>query len=250
MNKQETVCDFLITPISEYRELRYVSNSIGTTQRYHSGFDPDMSDIAIEFYKIIYNIDELLDENGYLLFDKQLAGDTMCSFNTIANKVPKAGKSRKKRTSFDEWPEFLKDYHNLYHCLANFWLLPLWVGRSYPRMPSEYRWGSKTKRGIDDYMDCYLSFLKEGHYSEFIGQYVQYGKMYASFDEFCDKHYLTGKNCYIRNGEIFMYSHEDNSEEIVRSMTNLIKARAEQISKDEKVCDKLYDLRERLIKRV
>lgn len=62
-----------------------------------------MSNLAIEFYKIIYDIDDIddiLDESGNLLFGKQFAGDTMCSFNTIANKVPEAGRSKKQRTDY------------------------------------------------------------------------------------------------------------------------------------------------------
>lgn len=140
----------------------------------------------------------------------------------------------------------MKNYYEFYHCLANFWLLPLWIGRSYPNMPQEHRWASKTRRGIDDYMDCFLSFLKNGNYSHFTKQYGQYELKFDTFDTFCSKHFLIGEKCFVRNGEIFMYSQEGSPEEVILIMIDLIKARAELISKDKRVCNKLYDLWKRL----
>lgn len=239
MNKQKIVYDFLLTPISGIKTLNCKENVIKTTQKYYSKFDPDMSDIAIEFYKIIYDIDEIIDErNGHLLFGKQFAGDTMCSFNTIAKKMNKSVLTEKQQAVLDE-------YYNFYHCLANFWILPMWIGRSYPRMPHEHRWASKSKNGINDYMDSFLLFLKNGNYSKFVKQYKQYGMKFDTFDNFCTKHFLVGQECFIRNGEVCKYSLEGNPEDVIARMTDLIKARAEIISKDDKVCDKLYSLWEK-----
>ena len=91
-----------------------------------------------------------------------------------------------------------------------------------------------------------LLFLKNDNYGKFINQYKQYGMKFDTFDNFCTKHFLVGENCYIRNGEVFKYSHGNSSEEVIETMKNLIKARADLISKDKKVCDKLYNLWEQL----
>ncbi|MDO4799577.1 MAG: hypothetical protein Q4A52_03550, partial [Bacillota bacterium] len=66
----------------------------------------------------------LLDAQGYLV-DKEFAGDTMCSFHTVANRTPGAGSSASRRTAPENWPQILREFYRSYHCLANFWLLPM-----------------------------------------------------------------------------------------------------------------------------
>lgn len=247
MNKQEIVYNFLLMPIKNTGKIMSCkANSIITTQTYHCNYDPDMSDIAIAFYKIIYGIDKLI-EDGKLTYNKELAGDTMCSFNTIANCIPEAGNSAKQRTPYINWPDYLKNYYDCYHCMANLWLLPLWIGRSYPKMEQQHRWASKSKNGINDYMDRFLLFLKNGNYPKFTNQYEIYGKNFPSFDDFCKKHYLMGPNCYVEpDGTITEYSQDGSPEKIIKRMADLIKARAELISKDQEKCDKLFLLWQRL----
>jgi hypothetical protein len=102
-------------------------------QKYYSSADADMSDFAIGFYEIIYK--EILKGKPILgqkgsLRNSEFAGDTMNSFNTIANCTPGAGKSSRLRTEKEEWPEYLRVYHSQYHCLANFWILPMDIGRT------------------------------------------------------------------------------------------------------------------------
>ena len=92
-----------------------------------------MSDFTVGFYEIVYKdllkCMTLLNGKGEL-YNAQFAGDTMNSFNTIANFTINAGKSMAKRTPLEEWPEYLKDYRIRYHCLANFWILPMDIGRT------------------------------------------------------------------------------------------------------------------------
>ena len=239
--KAERVRRFLLLPIRKDEHIKYNEDGIMTTQTYLSGFDYDMSDISVQFYKIIYGID-ILDDKGQLM-EKQFAGDTMCSFNTIANCVDGAGKSTKQRTPYEQWPKFLQDYYDSYHCLANFWVLPLWAGRSYPNMPQEHKWASKTGAGdginIQDYMDRYLSFL-QNNYPKFIKHYVEYGREFSSFSDFAYKHYLRGEENYIsKGGKINLYSQQKDPEAVVNSMNEKIKERAKAISESSK-CNDLY----------
>ena len=93
---------------------------IKTSQKYIRKNDPDMSDFAIGFYEIIYkdilNGKTILDEKGYLQNKELFAGDTMNSFRTIKRRNPKEN--------------ILKKYEYQYHCLANFWLIPMEMGRT------------------------------------------------------------------------------------------------------------------------
>jgi hypothetical protein len=113
---------------------------ISTSSIYYKNkiWDEDMSDIAIRFYKKVFPT--LYNEN-----DKYV-GDTMNSFNTIANRVPEAGKCQKHRTPKNEWPPWLQNYHDFYHCLANFWVLPMRIGR-----------GGCSKKDRNGNIDCYVN---------------------------------------------------------------------------------------------
>ena len=81
--KQNDVKKILLTPIKLGEEISLENNCIFTKQTYKGSFDPDMSAVAVGFYEIIYGL-KILDGKGYLL-NKEFAGDTMCSFNTIVN---------------------------------------------------------------------------------------------------------------------------------------------------------------------
>ncbi len=237
-DKENKVYKFLLTPIKCSNIIILNKNGITSTQLYKSNFDPDMSDVAVKFYKILYGEDIL--DNGKLK-SKEFAGDTMCSFNTVANLVPEAGKSKKQRTEYEKWPDYLKDYYDFYHCLANFWLLPMWVGRSYPTMPEQHKWASKSAFG--DYMDRFLTLLNnDDSYEKFIDQYKSYGGKFPSFEAFVKGHYICGEINFVSDKyEVIKYSDTDDPEKIVESMEEKIRARASAISKDSIVCDKLYD---------
>jgi hypothetical protein len=117
----------------------------------NKSWDEDMSDIAIRFYKEVFS--------GLYNEDDKYVGDTMNSFNRIANRVPEAGKSRKCRAPEDEWPPWLQDYYSSYHCLANFWVLPMRVGRG----GCKRRVGCPVNRGCNsegDFVDKHLVKVK------------------------------------------------------------------------------------------
>jgi len=103
--------------------------------RYPMNPDCDMSDFACGFYEIIYRDilpGHIVCEDGNL-FDKEFAGDTM---NTV-----------KKMPSLTE----------KYHCLANFWLLPMQLGRMSNHELSK----TDPQYMIQDYMDRFLIAVQD-----------------------------------------------------------------------------------------
>ena len=215
------------------------SGEILSTQLYSSSyFDADVSDFVIDFYEIIYKDilpSRMINEDGYFTNDN-FAGDSMNSFNTTANKVPAAGKYKKIRTEINKWPVFLQDYYNFCSCLANFWLLPVDLGR---RIQIGKPINKATNAG--DYMDKFLlKIISENVFANPPKAYAQYFKCFSTFEDFCDKHFLYG---YLDNNEIVLYS-SNNPESIVENMTNMIKKRARYISKSKYANDlhKLFSM--------
>lgn len=151
-----------------------------------------MSDFAVEFYKIIYkeklNLKkqgiEILDEKGMLKNDKEFCGDTMNSYKTVTETL----KDNQKK----------KDWKNKYHCLANFWLLPMYVGHSSPRAKAykDFANYAKDKNGINDYMDKFLKDYRI-RYQEYRDRFPEYTKIFT-LDNFGNDHFLEGS--YINNG--------------------------------------------------
>ena len=246
--EQEVVKKILLTPIKPEKEteIKWVSEGIASSQRYYSVFDCDMSDLAIGFYRILYDKD-IINKAGRLV-DREFAGDTMCSFNTIANRVPGAGKTKNQRTSFEKWPAYLQDYSKSYHCLANFWLLPLQIGR---KSAKEYNGECKKKKWgrNSDYTDRFLLLLKQD-FDSFMKEYSRYGECFSDFKSFAKEHFLSGEENYVSKAmEVNLFSIKETSEGIVESnekpeiiiesMMNRIRARAEAIAQSEK-CNELY----------
>lgn len=239
MKKKEQIHEILLTPIycdKKHEGVSRVDNKIISGQNYYSTADEDMSDFAIGFYNIVYkdllSSNPILKDDGYLL-NKEFAGDTMNSFNTIANITPGAGISRKGRTIDKEWPEYLKHYHNKYNCLANFWILPLQLGRT--------RNGAlnKSTNPINDYMDRFL----EKVYSEirFDGCDREYFRCFKSWDEFSSIHFLT--NNYVNKElEVDLYSihNENGSEDFIIKALEKIGRRAECIA-ESKYAEQLWN---------
>lgn len=165
------------------------NNRIFSSQMYR-GLDPDMSDISIEFYKIIYN--KILEKSGNEILegtrlkDKEFCGDTMNSCTTLAKK-------RKQN-----------NWYNEYHCLANFGLLPMHVGHTSSHTAKlglmQY---AKNKNGIDDYMDKFLR-----HY---FNNYKKYHKAFPKYtneftpENFASYHFL--EESYISGKKIDAFSN-------------------------------------------
>jgi len=128
---------------------------IDTTQRYANRLDADMSDVAVLFYEIIYSdilkSKSLLNERRYCR-NELFAGNTMNSFNSIERTLGAGTSSRA------DWPESLSKYFESYHCLANFWLLPMDLGRKLIGGDlNKGAWGEHRHR---DYMDSYLKEIE------------------------------------------------------------------------------------------
>lgn len=192
---------------------QYKNRNTGELFRYPFSSDCDMSDFACGFYEIIYN-DILQGESIVVnevgnLVDKEFAGDTM----TSVSKLPG-----------------LRDN---YHCLANFWLLPMEIGRT-----SKNDW-TKTSRKYDvqDFMDRFLSLLKS-NFEKYKCLYQSYFKNIDTFENFAVIHYLSGS--YVDK----KYNIKEFSNNIDTSTSDalleLMKSRAENISKS-KYADELWD---------
>lgn len=220
-HKQEQVYKILLCPIvcdlsikcRPYKKGKLIFS--GQTYKTQTGqtADPDMSDFAVGFYKIIYKeiFTNMLDDFGFLL-NCCFAGDTMNSFNSIANITPGAGKSKKKRTPEDIWPKELQDYKTQYHCLANFWILPMCIGRT------------SMKLNRYDSMDIFM-YLLTANYDFILSKYKDYLSKFKSLDYFLKTHFL---NAYIPINRI-KYC-EQNSYDLIQQAMARIKERAKYIA--------------------
>ncbi len=230
--KKKQVEEILLMPIICNKFIKGTvrrGNWIYTGQKYCNSSDEDMSDFAVGFYEILYrniinfdnNPSSILDSTGYFN-DPNFAGDTMNSFRTVSNKYDK---------NSSKWSECLWDYFEEYHCLANFWILPMNIGRTSSHTPEEFRKYSKSKSGINDYMDRFLEYYKNNilEYSESFNVYFS---RFDSFEDFATKHFLFESYIIGKDG-IDTYSNLQNRDEVVKSMKSKIKIRANCISKSE-----------------
>lgn len=234
--KQKEVLKILMTPIEVSSRnqgetiIKIKDNVICSTQSYEGPFDEDMSDFAVGFYEILYN--SLLKDKKILhqkkLVNNAFAGDTMNSFNTIANRVPEAGKSRKQRTDKEVWPEYLSNFKDHYHCLANFWLLPMEIGRKSNH--------SYSKIKCKDYMDRFLNKMSKEYGN------VEVLNIYGDFEEFKTIHFLEGSYIGAEDGKVLSFSNSSKNtpEEVIKSMTQKIYQRAEMIA-NSPISKDLYD---------
>lgn len=223
--KLEQVKKILLTPIicDKKRNKVVIEEAIiYTGQAYYSTADEDMSNFTIGFYEILYrdvlNQNHILNANGELL-NNEFAGDTMNSFNSIANITPGAGKSNLTRTSEENWPSYLKEYFHRYHCLANFWLIPIDFGRK------------SKKKNYYDSIDIFLNKVID-YYSDLSIQYKDYFKNIVKFEDFFSENFVHQP----RETSIILknYSKKNgNSKILVKNAWNDIKERADVISKSQ-----------------
>lgn len=226
---------------------KFTNARIISSQKYRNALDPDMSDLAIEFYSIIYSdilkSQEILKEKG-ALENYDFAGDTINSFNSIANNVAGAGQSVKQRTEKKDWPEFLQEYYDQYHCLANFWILPMRIGRT------------GKKLNYYDSVDIFLNRLKEEY--SVLGKYADYNERLKLPDEFLTKHFIEKYVQLSTDDVLKKYSKskdekdktekelEDDAYELVNRAYEFMELRAESILSDENKCEELYELFDKL----
>ncbi|APM39962.1 hypothetical protein [Clostridium kluyveri] len=202
-------------------------------KNYPQGLDEDMSDFSIGFYSILYK--ELLNGKSVLngddnLYNDEFAGDTMNSYVTVA-----------KRKSLKEPTEYLNEYKNQYHCLANFWLIPMHIGRTSKYTPDKFKEWSKTsyEYNIEDYMDRFLNLYKWNS--------LQYKRLYPSYfakinciKDFAKVHIFVGSYTS-ESMEVCNYSNENNDgKDVVDNIKSKIKLRAIAIS-ESKYADELWN---------
>ena len=239
--KQKQVYEILLLPIecdkNKYDGVYRKGNKIYTGQHYISSIsDEDMSDFAIGYYEIIYK--SILDKKPILLddgnlFNANFAGDTMNSFNTVANRVPGVGSSREERKTIpkSKWPKYLQEYETNYHCLANFWVIPMEIGRTLEPM-------SKAKVA-KDYMDRFLKVYCADK-KLYVEKFNLYFNKIKSFTEFAKIHFLLGSNVD-KNMQIVEYSTPiGDGKEFIRKAQDMMKKRAYLISKS-KYAEELWD---------
>jgi hypothetical protein len=200
-------------------------NIIYSPQKYYGRLDEDMSDFAVGFYKILYK--DILPGGslmeGRYLANKGFAGDTMSSFKIISIGILDTD----QHMSYEEWPKLLRCYHKNYHCLANFWLLPLEMGRTLKGKLN------KARRPNDDYMDRFLElFFKEAQFDDASRIYVKsFGNAKDFRVNFTKLHHLSG-SYVLEDGNINKYSKK-SSEEIIGIVNGLIRKRACSISQSD-----------------
>lgn len=187
---------------------QFTDRTTGKPYRYSFVPDCDMSDFSCGFYEIVYqNIfpnKRIVDSTNGNFIDKNFAGDTM----TTVIKLPG-----------------LKEN---YHCLANFLLLPMSIGRTSRLTSIELRKWSKTSHfyPIHDFMDRFLILLKQ-NYSVYKELYPTYFQMIPTFERFVEIHML--QNSYIdTNGQIKQFSIEG------KDITEMEKLVFEMIKKRER----------------
>lgn len=236
MQKKERVREMLLRPILCSKRMRNIyreEDTIYTGQDYYSTTDEDMSRFAVGFYNILYG--DVLSEKGVLngkyFADCCFAGDTINSFNAIANLVPEAGGSNKQRTVEEKWPEFLREYHKQYHCLANFWVLPMCIGRR------------SAKLNRYDSADMFLDKIENDY--KIIEQHHRYWDRIGDYDKFCKKHFLHGYEPIKAEEVVEMYVKRQ-PENLIHQAMKFIERRAESISSDPDMCENLYEYFQKL----
>lgn len=241
--KRKQVFDVLMLPIEavEYSagkvEISREGNVIKSTQTYYPykkwngkslpiPLDEDMSDFAVGFYEIIYGSiinDKSLIENDRLVDDK-FAGDTMNSFETIANLFPEAGNYKKKRTLPTAWPKELQQYKKQYHCLANFWILPIEIGRKIDE--NNVLCKGSYKYDIKDYVDRFLEKLKDSN------EYMKYMN-YDDFSMFAKVQFIYGSYVYSDDSIYNFSADESNPYLLIDKIMDRIKIRAKAIANSD-----------------
>ena len=193
----EDIKQFLLMPIectTETNRVFVYKGRIYSSQCYR-GMDPDMSDLAIKFYKILYDRDLLV---GNKLLDKQFCGDTMNSMYSAKSYGIKG--------------EELKKWDRNHRCLANFWLLPMPIGHTSPTMTYENKGRlytykdlikySKSNAKIRDNMYIFLKELaKKDFENKMCNRFPEYWECFG--ENFKIKHYLG--NAYDNVPEVINY---------------------------------------------
>ena len=248
-----------------------------SSQIYRRASDPDMSDLAVAFYEIIYKNILPINEQGkvrllskYDLKNRFFAGDTMNSFNTIAGNMihtlnfsyshipikknywmPDDSEGRMKLILESDAKKSTKElflkYYYLYHSLANFWVIPMEMGRmSSKKMPGDETVISPQQ----DYMEKFLKKVKEkwdelanSSESKPKDDFLNYFRKFNSYEDFLEKHII--EEGFYSNSPSDKTNSKGNLEEeeavcILKGIITAIENRAKKISESE-YADDLYN---------
>ena len=194
--KKRIVQEILKTPIiassTYYGKPCLVSDSknnnyIISGQKYKGCSDEDMCDFTVGYYNVVYEKDILKNSNITEIF----AGDTM----------------------IDNYKEELANYH----CLANFWILPMKVGRSCGRLNrARLHMDSFLKKLLENY-EGYKEYYKE-YFTEF------------SEETFVEKHYLEG-SFFVNNTVVEINTVDDARKCISMRAENLSEKKFKELYK-------------------
>jgi hypothetical protein len=151
-------------------------------QKYTRADDEDMCDFSIGFYKTLYGLDVLKDDE---LFNEEFAGDTMID-------------------------NYKKDINN-YHCLANFWILPMKVGRTCGKL-------NRSRM----HMDTFLKRLNEDDvFSEYSDEYKYYFEKFTK-ETFVQKHYLFDSFIHYDWNDIVIINNVDDAKDLIHKRASVI----------------------------
>lgn len=183
----------------------YRNKETGELFRYNFKPDCDMSDFACGFYKIIYksilSSNSIVDNNGCMV-NKQFAGDTMISVGQLS------------------------DLRDKYHCLANFWVIPMELGRQSNHKLSKT---SKTYY-ILDYMERFLLLLRY-KFDVFKNEFPDYFQQINAFNRMADIHFL--RESYLDSRYNIKNYSDVIDNDSAKDLWTYIQNRAEMISKSE-----------------
>lgn len=230
--------ELLLMPImckARYKSIEIKNGIILTGQQFYSSPDEDMSDIAIAFYEIMYS--KVLNGAKILIENKKrmitditnccFAGDTMNSFNTIANLL----KDKKNELSNDD-KKLLEDYQEKYHCLANFWILPTCLGR-------------RGKKGNNfDSMDIFLNTLEED-YGGVFKKHQSYYRAWNNISSFRKAHFLEEYK-QMKTAEIRELYLKKDAKTLIDISIKIMENRAKAIS-ESNIGEKLWEYFETLV---
>jgi len=231
--KSDFIKDILLMPIivskseqgfSIVKDCNTGEKLIISGQKYNGSVDADMSDIAIEFYKHIYKLENILNDKNQLVCD-QFAGDTINSYRYVTNRK---GCSQKMK---DDWSR-------QYHCLANFWILPKAVGR----MLGKYSKATIAK----DYLDNFLYVLhNQEMYESFKKEYPEYFLNCENIEDFYAMHGFENCDVIIQNINDYNKVKCMNADERINRMQKFVEWRATFLA--EKYGNELENLFEKFI---
>ena len=227
----EQIEKILLTPIKVVssrqgkKKIFLKDGCIYTTCSLSKRKDCDVSDAAIYFYRFLYDFDK--DWLPSEMFD----GDTINSYNTVGRFASEGKKNF---------------WANRYHCLANFWVLPVEIGRKTNEL-SKSSGGKQVatiesfNKGKRDYIDRFLHKYIESN-KTYIAKYKEYSDRFPIKD-FASKHffqniYLTEKNEVIDFSIIEKNKLSDSVDNVISIMWEKTEQRAKDISNSGK-CDRL-----------